>query len=177
MRLSERPLIARAEIDEEVRRLAREISARYAGGGGLVLVVVLKGATVFAADLMRCLDVHPLRIEYIRAKSYDGTHSVGKVDLTVMPDLSVAGQHVLVVEDILDTGRTTTAILKALEGARPASLELCTLLDKPSRRVVPVDAQYVGFSINDLFVVGYGLDYREDYRHLPEIHVLEPPSA
>lgn len=177
MRLSERPLIARAEIDECVRRLAREIAARYQDGGGLVLVVVLKGATIFAADLMRCLDVHPLRVEYIRAKSYDGTDSVGEVELIVLPDLSVAGQRVLVVEDILDTGRTTTAILSALEDAKPASLELCTLLDKVSRRVIPVNAKYVGFSIDDHFVVGYGLDYREEYRSLPEIYVLEPSSA
>ncbi|MCC6697016.1 MAG: hypoxanthine phosphoribosyltransferase [Candidatus Hydrogenedentes bacterium] len=177
MRLSERPLIAQAEIDECVKRLARDIAARHQDGRGLVLVVVLKGATIFAADLMRCLDVHPLRIEYIRAKSYDGTHSMGEVELIVLPDLSVAGQRVLVVEDILDTGRTTTAILSALENANPASLELCTLLDKPSRRVVPVDAQYVGFSIDDHFVVGYGLDYREAYRSLPEIYVLEPSNG
>lgn len=172
MRLSEKPLIEEGAIADAVARLGREISGRHAGRGELVLVVVLKGGTLFAADLMRRLDV-PLSVEYIRAKSYDGTESLGDVNLPVLPEQPLAGKHLLVVEDILDTGRTTAAILKALAAQQPASLELCVLLDKPSRRVVPVEARYVGFTIDDHFVVGYGLDHDEHYRQLPAVYVLE----
>ncbi len=172
MRLSEKPLVDQEAIAEAVTRLGREISERHAGRDELVLVVVLKGGTLFAADLMRQLDL-PLSVEYIRAKSYDGIQSLGDVDLPVLPDQPLTGKHLLVVEDILDTGRTTAAILKALTDQHPASLELCVLLDKPSRRVLPVTPHYVGFTIDDHFVVGYGLDYDERYRHLPAVYVLE----
>ena len=172
MRLSDEPLIAEGDIQEAVARLAREISERHRGCDELILVVVLKGGTLFAADLMRRIDV-PLAIEYIRAKSYAGTDSQGDVLLPVLPEQPLRGKSLVVVEDILDTGRTTSAILKTLNEHAPKSLELCVLLDKPARRAVAVDAQYVGFTIENHFVVGYGLDYNEHYRQLPAIHTLD----
>lgn len=172
MRLSDRPLITEDQIRETVARIARDISERYRGCDNLILVVVLKGGTLFAADLMRKIDV-PVSVEYIRAKSYDGMNSLGTVLLPVLPEQPLRGKSVLVVEDILDTGRTTTAILNALREHAPASLELCVLLDKPSRRVVPVEAQYLGLTIDNFFVVGYGLDHDEQYRNLPDIYTLE----
>ncbi|GMV92075.1 MAG: hypoxanthine phosphoribosyltransferase [Candidatus Hydrogenedentota bacterium] len=172
MRRSSEPLIAETQIQAAVTRLAAEISERYRNCDTLVMVVVLKGGTIFASDLMRRISL-PLAVEYIRAKSYDGIDSLGDVLLPVLPEQPLRGKSVLVIEDILDTGRTTSAIMKTLNEHDPASLELCVLLDKPSRRVVPVDAQYIGITIEDRFVVGYGLDHDERYRNLPEIYTLE----
>ncbi len=172
MRLSDAPLIAESEIRDTVARLAREVSDRHRGCEDLVLVVVLKGGTLFAADLMRQIDL-PLSVEYIRAKSYTGTNSGGDVLLPVLPEQPLRGKSLIVIEDILDTGRTTAAILAILNEHNPKSLELCVFLDKPARRIVSVDAQYVGITIDDHFVVGYGLDHDERYRHLPAIYTLE----
>lgn len=172
MHRSSEPLIADKQIQEAVTRLAGEISERYRNCDNLVLVVVLKGGTIFASDLMRRISV-PVAVEYIRAKSYDGIASLGDVLLPVLPEQPLRGKSVLVIEDILDTGRTTSAIMKTLSEHEPASLELCVLLDKPSRRVVSVDAHYIGVTIEDRFVVGYGLDHDEHFRNLPEIYTLE----
>jgi hypoxanthine phosphoribosyltransferase len=172
MRLSDHPVISETRIREAVERIAREISERHRGCKDLILVVVLKGGTLFAADLMRQIDL-PLAVEYIRAKSYAGTNSRGDVLLPVLPEQPLRGKTLLVIEDILDTGRTTSAIMKTLQEHAPKSLELCVLLDKPARRIVPVEAQYVGFTIEDRFVVGYGLDHDERYRQLPAIYTLE----
>jgi len=171
MRLSERPLIAADTIQARVRELGERINADYAGRE-LVVVVVLKGGLLFAADLLRALRV-PLSLEYVRAKSYDGDSSQGAVELKVLPEQPLAGKHVLFVEDILDTGRTTAAVLEIAQQANAASIRLCVLLDKPSRRATPVHADYVGFTIGDRFVVGYGLDHNERHRELPAIHVME----
>lgn len=171
MRLNKEPLIPASEIQPRVRELGARISADYAGKD-LVVVVVLKGGLLFAADLLRTLTV-PLSLEYIRAKSYDGDTSRGRVVLKVLPEQSMAGKHVLFVEDILDTGQTTAAVLGIAKDAGAASVALCVLLDKPSRRVTNVHAEYVGFTIDDHFVVGYGLDYNERHRELPGIHVME----
>lgn len=171
MRLSKEPLIPADAIHARVCALADRINEDYADKE-LVVVVVLKGGLLFAADLLRSLRV-PLALEYIRAKSYDGDRSAGAVELKILPEQSLAGRHVLFVEDILDTGRTTAAILDFARNTNAASIALCVLLDKPSRRVSPVHAGYVGFTIGDSFVVGYGLDYDERYRELPAIHTLE----
>ncbi|MCL4691972.1 MAG: hypoxanthine phosphoribosyltransferase [Candidatus Hydrogenedentes bacterium] len=172
MHRSSEPFLSENQIQDAVTRLAGEISERYRNRDNLVLVVVLKGGTVFASDLMRQIPL-PLAVEYIRAKSYDGIDFLGDVLLPVLPEQPLRGKSVLVIEDILDTGRTTSAIMKTLSEHDPASLELCVLLDKPSRRVVPVDAQYIGITIEDRFVVGYGLDHDERFRNLPEIYTLE----
>lgn len=172
MHRSREPFIDEKQIQDSVTRLAGEICERYRDCGNLILVVVLKGGTIFASDLMRRIPL-PISVEYIRAKSYDGIDSLGDVLLPVLPEQPLRGKSVLVIEDILDTGRTTSAIMKTLSEHEPASLELCVLLDKPSRRVVPVGAQFVGITIEDRFVVGYGLDHDEQFRNLPEIYTLE----
>lgn len=171
MRPSERPLITANAIARRVAELGNAISTDYADRD-LIMVVVLKGGLFFAADLARAIR-RPMALEYVRARSYDGDRSTGAVEVAVVPEYPLAGAHVLVVEDILDTGRTTQIVLDMLADMRPASLALCTLLDKPARRIVPISANYVGFTIDDHFVVGYGLDFNERYRELPSIHVLE----
>ena len=135
-------------------------------------MAVLKGSVFFAADLMRRI-TRPLQVDFIRAKSYDGTESTGKVLFSVLPETPLKDRHVIVVEDILDTGRTSSAILKWVRSQHPASVALCALLDKPDRRVKKLTADYCGFTIANHFVVGYGLDYNERYRNLPEIRALE----
>ncbi len=171
MRLSKEPLIPAVAIERRVVELAQEISKDFSGRE-LLVVAVLKGGVIFAADLMRQLRV-PAALEFIRAKSYGDTTSTGTVEFMYLPRQPVSGKQVLIVEDILDTGRTTAALCKRLEKDRPARLALCTLLDKPARREVPVSTDYVGFTIDDHFVVGYGLDWNERYRQLPDIWTLE----
>lgn len=172
MRLSEEPLITRDDIAERVAALAAQLREDYAATP-LTLLVVLKGGAWFGADLVRHLP-HDTTVEFIRAKSYEGEHSTGTVHFPVVPDSSLTDRHVLVVEDILDTGRTLRAALRLVESHFPASLKVCTLLDKPARRVASVQAHYVGFEIPDHFVVGYGLDYNELYRALPAIYTIHP---
>jgi hypoxanthine phosphoribosyltransferase len=171
MRLRDEPLLTTESIQARVVELAREIDAAFRGQE-LTLVVVLKGGVVFAADLMRRLTV-PVTIEFIRAESYQGLESSGAIDLDTASPLPVAGKCVLVVEDILDTGQTTVAILDHLRDYDPARVALCVLLDKPSRRTVPLTADFAGFTIDNHFVVGYGLDYNQRYRNLPAVYVLE----
>ncbi|MBI4556629.1 MAG: hypoxanthine phosphoribosyltransferase [Candidatus Hydrogenedentes bacterium] len=171
MRLSDRPLLTAAEIQARVAVLGKSISEEYRGKE-LTVVAVLKGGVVFVSDLIRQLQV-PLTLEFIRARSYQGHLSQGIVELPVLPEQPLRGCHVLVVEDIVDTGRTTAAILDRLAAEQPASLALCCLLDKPARHIAPIRIQFVGFTIDDHFVVGYGLDYHERYRELPAIYVLQ----
>jgi len=170
MRLHEKPLIAAAEIEQRVSELAREISNDYAGRE-ILLIAVLKGSIPFASDLMRRLTA-PVLLDFVRARSYRDAESTGRVECTFFPEHDLEDRHLLLVEDILDTGRTASVILEMLRQARPASIALCTLLDKPSRRVVPMEADYVGFTIEDHFVVGYGLDFNEQGRELPSIFTL-----
>jgi hypoxanthine phosphoribosyltransferase len=172
MWLSEEPLIRPEAIQKRVREIAEAVSRDYQGRE-LTLVVVLKGGTLFAADLMRALSI-PVTIEYVRARSYDGNRSKGRVELTVLPERSLVGKEVLIVEDVLDTGRTTSAILAAIRAQAPASVRLCVLLDKPKGHSSEIAADYVGFTIDNCFVVGYGLDHNERYRQLPAIYVLTP---
>jgi len=170
MRLLEPPLLTADAIQARVRQLGVRISEACAGQE-LVVIVVLKGSIVFAADLIRAMTV-PVTLDYIRAKSYVGTEP-GALQFSHLPDTRLEGRHVLLVEDILDTGRTCEGLLAHLATADPASIRICTLLDKPARREVPVEADFVGFRIDDHFVVGYGLDFNERYRELPAVHVLK----
>lgn len=171
MRLSEHPLIEEATIATRVAELAREIDVDYAEADPL-LVGVLKGAMHFTSDLLRALRI-PCEVEFLSARSYEGTESTGGVQLDG-PDPGVfQGRQVIVVEDILDTGRTAVQLISYIQTGAPISVAVCTLLDKPTRRVVPVQADYTGFTVGDHFVVGYGLDYNQHYRGLRAIHTLE----
>ena len=171
LRLSEKPIIDAATVQSRIAALAEDVRAHYAEGE-LFLLVVLKGSVPFSVDLMRCLSM-PLEVDYIRAKSYDGAESTGKVHFTRLPEDTLRDRHVLIVEDILDTGNTAEAILEFARSQHPASVRFIALLDKPSRRVKPVEADFVGFTIEDHFVVGYGLDYNEHYRELDAIYTME----
>lgn len=172
MRLNATPLYTPDQIQARVEALAGEIRRDYAGRD-LVVLAVLKGALFFTADLVRAM-AREVEVDCVRARSYAGTASTGDVRFTLLPEIPIAGRHVLVVEDILDTGRTATALLARLGEERPASITVCTLLDKPTRRVVPIEADYVGFTIPDHFVVGYGLDHDERHRELPGLWTLAP---
>jgi hypoxanthine phosphoribosyltransferase len=168
--LSERlePLISAEQISERVGELARQIEEDHRGAP-LTLVVVLKGATVFAADLMRQIPI-PFVIDFISASSYrDSTRSSGTVLIRDSSGLDIRGHHVILIEDIVDTGLTINAILTQLRGLEPASLDVCSLLHKRVAGAAPVDIRYKGFDIPDLFVVGYGMDYAERHRNLPDI--------
>ncbi len=164
-------LISEAELRSGVARLARQIDQDYATTG-LVLVCLLKGATVFTADLLRALRAEVHRIEFVRASSYgSGTTSSGRVSITgALPAEHIAGQHVLAVDDIADTGHTCVAVAEYINSLAPASLRYCTLLDKPERRQADVCYDYVGFTIPNHFVVGYGMDFDERYRGLPAVY-------
>src|SRR5713226_392629 len=170
---SGKAMISSARIARRVRRLGRQISDAYADiETPLVLLVILKGATVFAADLLRSLSI-PAELEFVRAASYGGgTASSGRVRLAHMVDGTVAARHVLLVEDIVDSGRTAAAVTKRVKDMNPASVRLAALLDRPARRAVNVKIDFRGFTIPDRFVIGYGLDYAGLYRELPDIHSL-----
>ncbi len=167
-----RILISHAEIDKTVKRLALEITRDYRGKNP-VLVGILKGSFIFLADLVRQLDF-PVVIDFVKVSSYGGgqTHS-GEFKLLrgLMPDIK--GRHVLIVEDIVDTGITLSFLMEYLQKKNPASLKLCALTDKPSRRRKVVKIDYLGMTVPDKFLVGYGLDCDEKYRNLPDICCLE----
>jgi hypoxanthine phosphoribosyltransferase len=166
-----RTLIDETTVAAKVKELGRKITERHRGHE-VVLVPVLKGSFVFAADLARAIDL-PVTIEFLGCRSYgEGTESTGVVQITYDLGKPIEGKRVIVVEDIVDTGLTMTYLLENLETRRPESLELCALLHKPARTRVPVDIHYLGFTIDDVFVVGYGLDYAERHRNLPFIGVL-----
>ena len=161
-------LFSAEQVAACVRHLAGRISADYAGQHPLV-IGVLKGAWLFMADLVRQLTI-PVCCEFVRVSSYGtGTITSGQPRLLLDVGESVTGRHVLVVDDIIDTGISVSWLLERLRERQPASLRLCSLLDKPSRRRVPVQADYIGFEIPDRFVVGYGIDYAEQFRELPYI--------
>jgi len=166
-------LIEAEKIAQRVRELGAQISNDYRGRR-LHLIGILKGAWVFMADLIRHLDVE-VTVDFLGIASYGGgTTSSGQVKITKDLDHSIEGLDVLAVEDILDTGLTFTYLRTMLSARKPKSLKLAALLDKASRRLLPVYADYVGFTIPDLFVVGYGLDYAQRYRDLSDICVLRP---
>ena len=168
-----RAMISSERIARRVQVLGREISEVYAGAETpLVLVAILKGATVFAADLLRTLSI-PAELEFVRASSYGaGTSSTGKLRLAHMVEGPLLGRHVLLVEDIVDSGLTVSVIQRRIDRMGAASVRLAALLDRPARRQVEVKIDFTGFVIPDRFVIGYGLDYAGLYRELPDIYSL-----
>lgn len=166
-------LFSEEQLKARVGEIARQIEEDYAGKE-IMLISVLRGSFVFMADLCRAIDL-PCTLDFMSVSSYGkGTTSSGQVQITKDLSEDISGRHVIVVEDILDSGNTLSYLLKILANRHPASIRLCTLLDKPERRVKPVEVHYSGFTIPDAFVVGYGLDYAEKYRNLPYIGVLKP---
>jgi hypoxanthine phosphoribosyltransferase len=166
-------LYSREQIAERVAELGAQIT-RDLQGDKLVMVGVLKGAAYFLSDLSRCIAAEAT-FDFVATSSYgQGQRSSGAVKLIKDLDQPIEGKHVLVVEDILDTGLTLAYLRKIFLQQRPKTLRIATLLDKPSRRIEKIEADYVGFSIPNLFVIGYGMDYAERYRNLPDICVLAP---
>ena len=167
-------LLTEAQIQARVAELGARITADYAGRH-LTLVSVLKGSLPFMADLMRSIQL-ALRIDLMEVSSYAGSSTESSGLVRILKDLSssIEGEHVLICEDIIDTGLTLNYLLRYLGGKKPASLKICTLLDKPARRLVDIAVDYTGFEIPDQFVVGYGLDYGELYRNLRFVGVLRP---
>ncbi|MCL0076056.1 hypoxanthine phosphoribosyltransferase [Dehalococcoidia bacterium] len=164
--------IARNQIRQKVAELAERIRQDYVNKNPL-LIGILKGSFVFLSDLIRLLDM-PLEIDFIRISSYgSGKESSGKIEITCDLKTPITDRDVLVVEDIVDTGLSLSSFLDRLRQEKPASIRLCALLDKPSRRKTPIHIDYPGFTIPDRFVVGYGLDFDEKYRYLPDICYLE----
>jgi len=164
-------LIDADTLQARIQELGEEITADYAGKE-LLLVGVLKGAVFFMADLMRSIGV-PCEIDFMAISSYGAsTDSSGVVRILKDLDINIEGRHVLVVEDIIDSGLTLSYLLRNLESREPATLEICALLTKPSRREIDVPVRYIGFEIPNKFVIGYGLDFAERYRNLPYVGVL-----
>jgi hypoxanthine phosphoribosyltransferase len=166
-------LLSEEQIQARIGELAAQVSADYRGKD-LLLVCVLKGGILFLTDLMRQLDV-PHAIDFMAISSYGAsTETSGVVRILMDLNTSIEGKNVLIVEDIVDTGHTLDYILRNLSTRRPASLRVCSLLNKPSRRMIEVPIHYVGFDIPNKFVIGYGLDFGEKYRNLPFVGVLKP---
>jgi hypoxanthine phosphoribosyltransferase len=171
--ISEKTLFTEEQIRIRTEELGREISADYKGRE-VVCICRLKGAAFFFSDLVRCIDL-PMRLDFMSISSYGtATASSGVVRILKDLDRDIVGQDVLVVEDIVDTGLTLSFLTQNLMARGAGTLKTCTLLDKPFRRKVPADPDYVGFQIEDHFVIGYGMDYKEYYRNLPEIGILKP---
>jgi hypoxanthine phosphoribosyltransferase len=165
-------LLTEEQVQAKVKELAQQLSKDYAGKDP-VFVGVLKGVVIFFADLVRNVDI-PCEIDFMSISSYSGTNSTGRTE--IRKDLSdpIEGKDLLIVEDILDTGNTLYYLMDVLMARKPASIQICTLMDKPDRRKKPITAAYTGFTIPDAFVVGYGLDYAEKYRNLPYVGILKP---
>ena len=166
-------LVSEEQLQKRIAELGQEISRDYKGQK-LLMVGVLKGSVVFMADLMRQIDLD-VSIDFMAVSSYgSGTKTSGQVQILKDLNRSIEGKNILVIEDILDSGVTLSYLTSLLWSRKPASIRLCTLLDKPERRAKPIEADYKGFTIPDAFVVGYGLDYDERYRNLPYIGILKP---
>jgi hypoxanthine phosphoribosyltransferase len=169
----ERVLVSEGEIEERLSALGAEINAAYAGEE-VTVVAIVNGAVFFAADLLRRLSI-PVRLDCLRVSSYrNGTRPETAPRILDALQIDLEGRHVLLIDDILDTGRTLAAVIEELKKRRPASLRTCVLLDKKVRREVDITADFVGFTIPDRFVVGYGLDFAERYRNLSCIGILKP---
>ncbi len=166
-------LIEDTAVQEKVKELAAKISQDYEGKD-LLFVCILKGSFIFCSDLSRKMSI-PVALDFMAVSSYrDSAVSSGAVMIIKDLDSNIAGKHVLIIEDIVDTGLTLKYLLENLKARQPLSVEVCTLLDKPERRKVDVDVKYNGFKVPDVFIVGYGLDYQERYRQLPDVCVLKP---
>jgi hypoxanthine phosphoribosyltransferase len=164
-------LFSEDRIRSQVANLAQQITVDYRNSK-LVLVSILRGSVFFATDLARLIDL-PLSMDFLSISSY-GEDSEGVVRITKDLEENIAGKDVLLIEDIVDTGFTLKYLLRTLAGRNPKSLEVCTLLDRRARRIIEMELKYIGFEIPDKFVVGYGLDYRQQYRNLPYIGVVKP---
>jgi hypoxanthine phosphoribosyltransferase len=164
-------LVREDQIQTRIRELGERISADYQGKE-LLLIGLLRGAIVFLSDLMRAIDIS-VRLDFIGISSYGASTESGAVRLVMDLETDIAGRDVLIVEDIVDTGKTLSYLVENLKSRQPNSLRVCALLDKPDRRQVPIQVDYVGFEIPDKFVVGYGLDFAEGYRNLPFVGVLK----
>ena len=168
-------LLSTEAIATRVKELGAQISADYADKD-ILMIGVLRGAVIFMADLARAID-RPVAIDFMAVSSYGAsTHSSGVVRILKDLDEDIVGKHLLIIEDIIDSGLTLKYLVENLKSRKPASVKICTLLSKPSRRKVEVTVDYNGFTIPDSFVVGYGLDYAEKYRNLPFIGVLKPEA-
>ena len=167
----DRILFTEAELKQRVDELGAELSRDY-GDKNPVFVGILRGCFVFMADLVRRFDA-PCTLDFMAVSSYKGTHSTGTVQINKDLTRDIHGRHVIIVEDILDTGVTLSYLKKYLMSREPASLALCAMFDKPERRVADVQADYCGFTIPNEFVVGYGLDYEDQYRNLPDLGILK----
>jgi hypoxanthine phosphoribosyltransferase len=166
-------VLSREQIASIVKSLAERISKDYSRGD-VVLVCILKGAFMFLSDLVRSLEI-PVQIDFVRLASYGAEmKSTGMIEITKDVEIPIEGKDVLIVEDIIDSGRTLQFLKERLSLANPRSVKVCALLDKKARREVEIDADYVGKEIEDVFVVGYGIDFNEAYRHLPEIYYVTP---
>ena len=170
--MSKEILFPRAIIQKRVQELASQISDDYAGRE-LIIIGILKGAFIFMADLIRAMRI-PCKVDFVRVASYEaGSESTGKVVMTKDIETSIRGRDILIVEDIVDTGLTLQYLVDWFKERNPQSLKVCAFLDKRKKRKVSFEADYVGFTIDDGFVVGYGLDFSEQYRFLPEIYVIK----
>ena len=166
-------LYSEEQLRERVQALGAQITADYAGKEP-VLASVLRGSYIFMADLTRAIDL-PVTVDFMAVSSYGaGTKSSGQVEIKKDLSDSIEGRDLIIVEDILDSGNTLYYLMEILRARKPASIRICTLMDKPDRRTKPIVADYVGFTIPDAFVVGYGLDYDEKYRNLPYVGILKP---
>lgn len=169
----ERVLYTEEELKRRVGELAAQITRDYEGKE-VVLASVLRGSYIFMADLTRAIDL-PVTVDFMVVSSYGaGTTSSGQVEIKKDLSDSIEGKHLIIVEDILDSGNTLYYLMDVLRVRKPASIKICTLMDKPERRAKPITADYSGFTIPDAFVVGYGLDYDEKYRNLPYVGILKP---
>ncbi len=164
------PMISQEEIQTKVKELGRRISSDYKGKN-LVLVGILKGAFIFLSDLTRNISIDH-GIDLIGTSSYEGTRTTGEIKFTKKPDIDLAGKDILIVEDIVDTGRTLSAIIMHMKNLNPATVKICSLIDKKERRELEIEVHYSCFEIAHGFIVGYGLDYNEKYRSLPAIYDL-----
>ncbi|WP_417354537.1 hypoxanthine phosphoribosyltransferase [Gallaecimonas pentaromativorans] len=167
-------LISEADVKARVDAMAREIENSYQPGDDILLVGLLRGSVVFLADLARALNMSA-EFDFMTVSSYGSSmHSSRDVKIIKDLDEDIQGRHVLIVEDIIDTGNTLSKVVKVLQTREPKSIKLCTLLDKPSRREVDVPVDFIGFTIPDEFVVGYGIDWAQKYRNLPHIGIVVP---
>ena len=167
-----KPLITQGKINQAVAKLAAEINRDYRGKQPL-LIGILKGSFVFMADLVRQLDL-PIEVDFVKLSSYgSGTKTSGKVKVVQGLKSPIKGRDVLIVEDIVDTGLTVSFLMGNLRKKKPASLKLCVLVDKPSEHKVPVTIDYLGFNVPDKFIVGYGIDWNEKFRQLPDICIID----
>jgi hypoxanthine phosphoribosyltransferase len=167
------PLLSQEQIASIVQGLANQISKDYAGKE-LVLVCILKGAFMFLSDLIRHLRV-PVQVDFVRLASYgSGIKTSGKIEITKDVEIPIEKKDVLIIEDIIDSGRTLQFLKDRLALLNPLSIKVCALLDKKARREVDMEADYLGTEVDDIFIVGYGIDFNENYRHLPEIYYVTP---